>query len=138
MTPGSSVVVVDTNIVSYIARGSPSGVVLPATAQRAARYLISFQTVQELWFGAYNNSWGMRRTDDLAELIRQYDVVWPDPDILQMSAYIRSVRQAAGRRLEVADSWIAATALFLECPLMSHDGDFDNIPDLQLIREQPP
>ena len=137
MTPGSSAVVVDTNIVSYIARGFPLASYYRLRL-RGRQVFVSFQTVQELWFGAYNNSWGMRRTDDLAELIRQYDVVWPDPDILQMSAYIRGVRQAAGRRLEVADSWNAATALFLECPLMSHDGDFDNIPGLQLIREQPP
>ena len=103
MTPGNSAVVVDTNIVSYIARGSPS-----ASYYRLRllghRVFISFQTVQELWFGAYNNRWGMQRTDDLDELIQQYEVVWPDPDILQISAYIRSIRQAAGRRLEVADS----------------------------------
>ena len=136
MTLESSAVVVDTNIVSYIAQGSPS-----ASYYRLRllghRVFISFQTVQELWFGAYKSQWGMSRTNALAELIQQYEVVWPDPDILQISAHIRSVRQAAGRRLEVADSWIAATALFLECPLVSHDGDFDNIPGLQLIREHP-
>ena len=137
MTSRTSTVVADSNIVSYIARMSPiADYYLPHLTGR--RVAISFQTVQELWFGAYNNHWGMRRTDELAELIQQYEVVWPDPDILQISAHIRSVRQAAGRRLEVADSWIAATALFLECPLVSHDGDFDNIPGLQLIREHPP
>ena len=137
MTSPAETVVADTNLVSYIARRSPiADYYLPHLAGR--QVVISFQTVQELWFGAYNNRWGMRRTDELAELIQQYEVVWPDPDILQISAHIRSVLQAAGRRLEVADSWIAATALFLECPLVSHDGDFKNIPGLQLIREHPP
>ena len=136
MIPESSAVVVDTNIVSYIARGSRQASYYRRQLS-GHRVFISFQTVQELWFGAYSNRWGISRTDGLAALIEQYEVVWPDPDILQISAHIRSVRQAAGRRLEVADSWIAATALRLECPLLSHDGDFDGIPGLQLIKDLP-
>jgi len=36
--------------------------------------------------------------------------------------------------LKSADAWIAATALLLECPLASHDGDFADIPGIELLR----
>ena len=38
---------------------------------------VSFQTLEELWFGAYVKDWGARRTNDLARHLEQYDVVWP-------------------------------------------------------------
>ena len=41
--------------------------------------------------------------------------------------------ELAGRRLSVADAWIAATALYLGCPLATHDRDFIGIPNLRLI-----
>ena len=42
----------------------------------------------------------------------------------------------AGRRLEAGDCWIAATALLLDAPLLTHDKDFDTkaCPSLAVIR----
>ena len=64
----------------------------------------------------------------------RYGIVWPDPDLVRVCARLRSDRRAAGRELAQADAWIAATALRLGCPLVAHDGDFEGIPDLDLIR----
>ena len=58
--------------------------------------------------------------------------------MVRISARLRSERERAGRRLTTADAWIAATALMLDCPLPSHDGDFSGIPDLELIRAPQP
>ena len=55
------------------------------------------------------------------------------PAVVDISANLRSAQEGAGRRLNTADAWIAATALMLNCPLASHDGDFDGIAGLQLI-----
>ena len=76
--------------------------------------------------------------NDLKQQMDQYEVHWPDDKLVDLCARLRQQRQAAGRRLEIADAWVAATALYLECPLASHDGDFDDIPDLQLIRNPSP
>ena len=100
--------------------------------------VISFQTWEEALFGAYLRNWGARRLNDLELQLGQYDVVWPNTDLIRISARLRHQRRAMGHRLEVADAWIAATALYLGCPLASHDGDFDDIPDLQLIRAPTP
>ncbi len=133
MTSRLPMVVADSNIVSYIARRSPiADYYLPHLAGR--RVVISFQTLEEALFGAYLNNWGRRRLNNLERQIGQYEVVWPNIDLVQISARLRQQRRFQGRRLKVADSWIAATALYLGCPLASHDGDFAGIPNLELIR----
>ena len=133
MTLTGSRVVIDSNVMSYIAKRSPiADYYLPYLAGREV--VISFQTREEALFGAYLAGWGERRVNDLKQQMDQYEVHWPDDELVDLCARLRQQRQAAGRRLEVADAWVAATALYLECPLASHDGDFDDIPDLQLIR----
>ena len=99
------------------------------------RPVISFQTVEEAWFGAVKDNWGASRRNGLSQHLAQYDVVWPTPAMVDISANLRSDQEKAGHRLETADAWIAATALMLNCPLASHDGDFDWIPNLQLLRD---
>ena len=137
MTLTGSRVVIDSNVLSYIARRSPiADYYLPYLAGREV--VISFQTREEALFGAYLAGWGERRVNDLKQQMDQYEVHWPDDELVDLCARLRQQRQAAGRRLEVADAWVAATALYLECPLASHDGDFDDIPDLQLIRAPTP
>ena len=42
--------------------------------------------------------------------------------------------QVAGRRIETADAWIAATALLYEASLVTHNGsDYLGVPGLKLI-----
>ena len=138
MTMDGLAAVVDTNVASYIARRQSPLADYYEQRLEGRRVFMSFQTVQELWFGAYRDNWGNRRKADLAEAIRHYEIVWPTMSLAYLSAQLRSERQRAGRRLEVADAWIAATALSLQCPLASHDGDFDDIPGLELIRAPSP
>lgn len=95
---------------------------------------VSFQTVEEMWFGAYARGWGPRRRNELALHLAHYDVVWPTEELVEVCARLRCDRQSKGRRLMSADAWIAATALMLGCPLASHDRDFSDISDLILIQ----
>ena len=126
-------IVLDTSVVSLIFRQDPRrGFYLPHLADE--RTVIAFQTVEEAWFGAYRAGWGARRRNELALHLAQYEVVWPDPETVDISANLRVEREQAGRRLNNADAWIAATALRLSCPLAADDGDFDDIPNLTLIQ----
>ena len=43
------------------------------------RPVISFQTLEEAWFGAVKNNWGPSRRNELSQHLAQYDVVWPTP-----------------------------------------------------------
>ena len=137
MTLSGPTVVADSNIVSYIARKSPiADYYLPHLAGR--QVVISFQTWEEALFGAYLASWGEQRVDALKRQMGQYQVHWPDPELIDFCAWLRAERRANGREMKLADAWIAATALYLDCPLASHDGDFRGIPGLQLIRNPSP
>ena len=130
-------IVLDTSVVSYIFNGD----------SRASYYLerisgdtsaISFQTLEEMWFGASKGNWGERRRNQLSFHLQQYEIIWPSPELVETCAYLRSEREKAGRRLEVADAWIAATAVMLRCPLAAHDRDYTSIPRLHLIRNPRP
>ena len=127
-------VVLDTNVVSYIFDGDDRAQYYLERI-RGLRALVSFQTLEELWFGAYWGGWGERRKNELALHLEQYDVVWPDRSLVDASARLRSNRQKAGRSLNTADAWIAATAVMLDCPLASYDRDFSGILDLELIQD---
>ena len=126
-------IVLDTSVVSYIFNGD-SRADYYVERIRGLRTFISFQTLEEAWHGAYARGWGNRRKDELAAHLSQYLVIWATAELVDTCARLRSEREKAGRRLEVADAWIAATALLLECPLASHDRDFSAIPGLEFIR----
>ena len=126
-------IVLDTSVVSYIFNGD-SRANYYVERIRGLSPFISFQTLEEAWHGAYAGGWGNRRKDELAAHMNRYRVIWPNPPMVQISADLRSEREKAGRRLNTADAWIAATAILLECPLASHDRDFSDIPGLEFIR----
>jgi predicted nucleic acid-binding protein len=47
--------------------------------------------------------------------------------------------RATSTAIDTADAWIAATALALNCPLVTHDAaDFAGVPGLKIISEQRP
>lgn len=126
-------IVLDTSVVSYILnRDSRASYYLDQISGDVS--VISFQTIEEMWFGAFKDNWGDERKRQLGLYLRQYEVIWPTSELAETCANLRSEREKVGLRLGVADAWIAATALMLRCPLAAHDRDFSNIPGLQLIR----
>ncbi len=126
-------IVLDTNVISYIFNGDYRAQhYLPRI--RGLRTFLSFQTLEELWFGAYRKGWGARRKNELSQHIEQYEIVWPNFEVVDICAQVRTERESIGHRLEIADAWIAATAIMLKCPLASHDRDFSGISRLELIQ----
>ena len=126
-------VVLDTNIVSYIFNRDARARYYEEQTQ-GSDLAISFQTLEEILFGARSGGWGQRRLNELLRHLERYEVVWPDPEMVELSVILRDERRTRGRTLNTADAWIAATALTLGCPLASHDRDFSDIPGLEVIR----
>jgi len=48
-------------------------------------------------------------------------------------ALLRVALEGTGRRLKVNDSWIAATALTLDLPVVTQDIDYAGVPGLEVI-----
>ena len=126
-------VVVDTGVVSFIFRKDDRAQFYEEHIA-GMRPVVSFQTLEELYIWPIRNNWSTRRRNELQRHLDQYEVVWPNLELVQMSADLRNEREKAGLRLNTADAWIAATALMLGCPLAYHDRDFDDIPGLEVIR----
>ena len=115
MPPVHPLVVLDTSVVSLLMRGG-SKAKFYQDSITGKRAVISFQTLEEAWFGAIKAGWGEARRNRLAQHLEQFEVVWPTPEMVRICAHLRTEREQAGRRLGIADAWIAATAIMLRCP----------------------
>jgi tRNA(fMet)-specific endonuclease VapC len=123
--------ILDTNIVSYLMNGHTT-----AEAYRphmeGCDIAISFMTVAELYEGAYRKGWDATRFARLERELQRYVVIPHSIALCRLWGEIR-----AGRRqqpIAVDDAWIAAAALGLDCPLITHNpSDFHSIPGLKII-----
>jgi predicted nucleic acid-binding protein len=121
-------VIADTNVVSYLMKGTELG-------QRYKHHLvgkvvgIAFVTVAEMYYGAERNGWGEKRRQQLEEHLRNFVVLPYNNEIARAYARIVVERERKGRPISWPDAWIAATAIWHRTPLVTHDGDFQDITD---------
>lgn len=124
--------VADTNIVSYTLRDDPL-----ADRYRplidGERIAISFQTVGEIRLGQLLGHYAPPAIESWARLRRQWRIIDSNAELAEIYASIRADANRAGRGLSSQDAWVAATALWLNVPLVTHDRDFRNVPELELI-----
>jgi tRNA(fMet)-specific endonuclease VapC len=107
--------VVDTDVVSFIFRNDTRAALYgPHLAGRVLT--ISFMTLAELDQWALERNWGVTRRQRLAEHLADYMVHPYDRDLCRWWATVRVACRRLGRPIEVADAWIAATALLYDIP----------------------
>lgn len=68
------------------------------------------------------------------EAALQLDPVGIDGEVADAWARLRIMLRDAGKRMPVNDSWIAATALALNVPVITQDDDFPEVTGLDVIR----
>jgi len=131
-------VVVDTMVISWLLDDRPQRL---ATGYRGligtTPMLVAFQTLMELRYGALRAGWGELRRRRLERRVGRLTVVQPDDATISACAELRYRCQQAGHALadkvHDGDRWIAATAIRLGLPLVSHDGVFVGAPGLELL-----
>lgn len=57
-----------------------------------------------------------------------------DSSVAHAWAALRLALRDEGRRMPLNDSWIAATAIAHELPVVTRDADYDEVPGLEVIR----
>jgi predicted nucleic acid-binding protein len=97
---------------------------------------VSVITVGELRLGVLAAADGPTRARRLETLSRA-EALEPlpvDRAVAHAWATLRLVLRDEGKRMPLNDSWIAATAIANRIPVVSQDGDYDDVPRLEVIR----
>jgi tRNA(fMet)-specific endonuclease VapC len=133
IVPTADLVVVDTDIVSFLfRRDTRAALYRPHLDGRLT--IISAQTLAELEHWPVRRHWGERRRAELREALLDYWVQFPDPTMCRIYGEITAIAQETGFIVPEGDAWHAATALRLGVPLVTHNPlDFRGIPDLVVL-----
>jgi tRNA(fMet)-specific endonuclease VapC len=133
---GNAIVVVDTDVVSFIFKGDTRGVLYqPHLDGRLA--IIAAQTRAELELWTLLRKWGERRRATLRTYLKNFVFAEADETICLRWAEVQENAQRTGRPISCADGWIAATALAYAAPLVTHNADdFKNVSGLIVITEK--
>ena len=125
--------VADTNVLSYLFKGHS---LAPAYAEklRGAQVAYALQTWAELRAWALAGGWGERRRADLDDFLGDFVLLLPDEQIASHWAAVTVQARRRGLPIDAADAWVAATALALNCPLVTHNvADFAGIAELEVV-----
>ncbi|HET8670921.1 MAG TPA: type II toxin-antitoxin system VapC family toxin [Candidatus Saccharimonadales bacterium] len=130
-------VVVDTDVVSFLYKHDTR-----ATAYRGhldgKLLLVSFMAIAELDRWTLERNWGEKRKQDLETFMQRFTIIEVSRDLCRKWAEATHSARRAGRPIETADAWMAATALLYEVPLITHNGrHYAGVSGLQVITEAP-
>lgn len=68
------------------------------------------------------------------QLAQRFEALPVDGAVSDAWALLVSRLRAAGRNVPINDSWIAATAIAHQVPIVTQDADYDIMPDVEVIR----
>ena len=135
-----STVVVDTGVFSAsLSRKRKSIAAIYEKHIAGREIVIAYQTVSEMRFGALVAGWGESRLAELERRIAFAQIAVIDDAMIWTHARLRFACREAGHALSqdahASDLWIAAVAVHLDIPLVTHDHVFRHAPGLEVISE---
>jgi predicted nucleic acid-binding protein len=129
-------VLLDTDALSFAFNEDPVRMPRYAALTRGKIAKISFVTAAELRYGAVLRGWGPRRRAKLEAFLARYHPVESTPSIGELWGIVRVESMKKGRAIERQDAWIAATALALGIPLVTHNAKhYSHLTGLQIVTE---
>ena len=126
-------VVVDTDIVSFLFKAHS---LAPAyQGILAGRSLaVSVITLAEIEYGIEAKNWGASRRDLMRRFLVRFTPLLPDTETARAWARIKRGCEKKGRPISFADAWIAAAAIQLNIPLVTHNAsDYAAVEDLIVL-----
>lgn len=127
------ILLLDTNIVSYLTDNSPLADSYRKILQGNI-LVISFMTCAEVLERVHRMKEDLKKTQKILRELKKYEVLPFDSTVCDIWAQIRAERFQ--RSIAVDDTWIAATAIAYGLPLVTHNAkDFGGIERLNIITE---
>jgi predicted nucleic acid-binding protein len=68
------------------------------------------------------------------QLAQRFEAISVDEAVSDAWALLVSRLRAAGQKVPINDSWIAATAIAHRIPIVTQDSDYDAMPDVRVIK----
>jgi predicted nucleic acid-binding protein len=124
--------VVDTNVASFIHADSERGAGYSKLIAGSCAG-ITMLSIAEFRAGVVRKNWGPRKIASLDASLNRYVLIEANSEIANVSGGILACSAQVGRALSWPDAWAAATALWLDVPLVTHDWDLEGIPGLQVL-----
>ena len=91
-------------------------------------------TLAELRRWPLTAGWGENRRERLERFLDNFAVCHSDAGLCETWAKVRHQCYRKGAPIDVADTWIAATALYLGFPLVTHNREhFEKVPNLSVL-----
>lgn len=119
---GATLIVVDTDVISYIFKNHS----LASTYQTllaGKRLAMSLISLAEIEYGMEVKSWGSARRDLMRRFLSRFTTLLPDSETAALWARIKNGCEKKGHPIAFADAWIAAAAVQLNAPLATHNYD---------------
>jgi predicted nucleic acid-binding protein len=125
--------VVDTDVISYLFRRDTRAALFQPYLT-GALLGVSFMTIAELDRWAIQRHWGAARQERMAAFLVQFTIVLVDRALCRTWAEVSDRARRNGRPIQTADAWIAATAISLGVPLVTHNpSDYAGVDNLRLL-----
>jgi predicted nucleic acid-binding protein len=126
-------VVVDTDVVSFLFKNHSLAPTYQAIL--VGRPLaVSLITLAEIEYGMEAKNWGATRRDLMRRFLARFTPLLPDTETARTWARIKSGCEKKGRPITFADAWIAAAALQLNVPLVTHNvSDYTAVDTLTIV-----
>ena len=126
--------VVDTDVASFVFKWHPEFAPRYVAILRGSELVVSFMTLAEMRQGALDANWGPRKRDVLETYLADFSVLHSDSLLCSTWAAVRNKSTRKGPQMGFADAWIAATALTVSVPLVTHNPkDNRHLDGLQLV-----
>jgi tRNA(fMet)-specific endonuclease VapC len=127
--------VVDTDVLSFLYKRD-SRARLYERHLNDPPFIVSFMSVAELRRWGLERNWSESRRQELENYLTRYLVLHSDDLMCDRWAHAMHNARLHGRTIGPADAWIAATALLLDIPLVTHNrAHYEGITELRVISE---
>lgn len=128
-------VVVDTDVISFLYKRDTRARLYESHLNDPP-FIISFMSLAELRRWTMERNWGEERRQELEGYLTRYLILHSDDLMCDRWAYAMNSARQQGRPIGPADAWVAATALLLDVPLITHNGaHYRGVEGLRVISE---